>query len=1347
MKKLFLSFFLLCFAYVQATAAEWTDENGVTWTFNTSTNSWYYGGSYHYFYTIIGVSGYGDEVTIPSVVYDGETPYTIGVISSSVFRDNKTLTTVTLPSSIKVINSSAFYGCSSLTTINLADVEYVSNNVFQSCTSLTAVDLSSCQYIGQRAFYGCSNVETINLPLVETIGYYVFSGCTSLTEVALPKAMSLGEQAFSGCSNVETLSLPLVETIGSSAFQNCTSLTEVALPKATSLGGNAFYGCSNVETLSLPLVETIGSSAFFGCTSLTEVALPKATSLGVQAFYGCSNVETISLPLVETIGNNAFNGCTSLTEVALPKATSLGSFAFYGCSNVETISLPLVETIGYSAFNGCTSLTEVALPKATSLGEEAFSGCSNVETLSLPLLETIGGNAFWHCTSLTEVDLPKATSLGSFAFSGCSNVETISLPLLETIGEYAFQSCTSLTEVALPKATSLGSYAFSGCSNVETISLPLVETIGNNAFNGCISLDAPEITSTALTYIGNYAFSTPGTITLMATTPATLGSNNAFGSQMVVRVPDAALATYRAADVWSDFNARIIGIGTTINYDVDVTALNDRSILEAEIGEANLGNVVSLKITGSINGYDIMVMRNKMDNLHYLDLSDANIVANNYSYITGHHTEDNVMPEYGFQNMQKLVSVKLPKSITSIGSGAFQGCNNLKDVVFQTGIESIGYSAFESCRNLRKIDLKAGLKTIGDCAFGGSSTISGQPQEEEVIIPDGVETIGGYAFGNNRSLKRIALPSSLKTIGRGVFEYCSALQNVSLPTSLEIIPEEAFKNCGSLTEVRIPSTILRIANRAFWSCSKLNDVYTYIVEPTEINMETFSTYTTATLHVPSTSYYNYWYDTEWSQFRYLEEFEAIYQYFYINNDFTINDDQGTISGDVDEDDPNADLNPGSGLIIETDETNPQILNEVHIKMKGSDVASVITASNFEANNVYFDIDIKAGRWYFLSFPFNVKTTNVTAPGTYTFRTYDPEERADGKTGWQTWIGDLLYKGQGYIFHCSKGGTLTLCVEKEDMDWDAETRSNALTSAPSENAQDASWNFIGNPQTSYYDIDATGYDQPITVWNGSGYEAVRPGDDSYALQPFEAFFVQKPNDKNEMDFPADGRYTQNQWEEAQQTKAAARRTEGVSRTRQIVNLVLTNGLKEDKTRVVFNEEKSKDYEIECDAAKFMSSEKIPQLYTIDQMQSRYAINERPTGEVRLGYKATENGELTIKAMRMDQPMMLHDTKLQITHDLSMGDYTFATEAGTNESRFILVVDNSATNVGKLRQETGVSVMAEEGGISFLGISEEPVNVYSVGGVLMAGNVHNGFLSLPKASYLVKVGNATAKVIVR
>lgn len=878
-----------------------------------------------------------------------------------------------------------------------------------------------------------------------------------------------------------------------------------------------------------------------------------------------------------------------------------------------------------------------------------------------------------------------------------------------------------------------------------------VSTIEGEAFSSCYSLTSITI-PTSVTSIGGggtfgEVFNTPITVTLISTTPATIANNSPFGTWAVIRVPDAAVETYREADTWSDVTNSIIGMSTQIDYDVTVSADDSRSTLHETIGEENLQNVVSLKVTGDINSYDIMVMRNKMDNLHILDLTDANIVANNYEYYTGYHTEDDVLGAMSFYQLNKLAKVKLPKSIKSIGASAFNGCKNLSEVEFQTGLKSIGYSAFQNCGKLIAINLKEGLESIDSYAFGQSNTNSiNSPKESELIIPYGVTSIGSYAFGSNTQLKQVSLPATLKTLGTGAFYYCYSIERISLPTSLESIPSNAFEKCSGLKRVDIPSTILSIGNRAFKGCDQISDVYTYIVEPTPINMETFSTYTTATLHVPSTSYYNYWYDTEWSQFRNVEEFIAVYEYFYINNDFTIGDEQGVISGDVFSDDPNADLNPGSGLIIETNENNPQNLNEVHIKMKGAENASIIAASNLSANKVYFDIEIQAGRWYFLAFPFNVKATNITAPGTYVFRTYDPEERANGKTGWQDWIGDLLNKGQGYIFHCSKSGTLSLCVEKEDMDWDAENRPQALASTPAEDQQDASWNFIGNPQTSYYDIDETGYTQPITVWNGESYEAVRSGDDAYALSPCEAFFVQKPSNTDEIDFPAEGRYTQTQWEQEQSAKAAARRLGGVKTDRLLVNLVLSNGQTEDKTRVVFNEKKSKDYEMDYDAPKFMSSN-VPQLYSLDQQQSRYAINERPMGEVHLGYTAPAKGELTIKAMRMDQPVMLRDTKLQITHDLSVGDYTFGTEAGTFNSRFLLVVDNSATNVGKLREQTGVSVMAEEGGISFLGISDEPVDVYSVGGVLMAGHVGNGFLSLPKAAYLVKVGTATAKVIVR
>ena len=1100
----------------------------------------------------------------------------------------------------------------------------------------------------------------------------------------------------------------------------------------------------NITILLTLLMSMVGARALaydalidgiyyrFNGTEATVTYLEYNSSNNANAYSGDIVIpETVSYNNktynVTTIGASAFYLCEDLNSITIPNSiVSIGSSAFRACSGLSSINIPnSVSTIWDEAFSGCSKLTSIVIPDGvTSIGNCAFQNCS-LTSVSIPSsINSIGNNAFQYCYELETVNISDLAGWCNINFGS-----KYSNPLC--YAHHLYLNSQEIKDLAIPNGvTSIGKYTFNGCSELTSVTIPgSVTSIANDAFEEYL-----------------------GVITLSPTTPPTLSSQNAFNYYAVIRVPDTALEAYRSADVWSDFANRIVGIGTQIDYNITVSADDSRSTLHETIGEEHLQNVVTLKVTGTINSYDIMVLRNKMDNLHHLDLSDANIVANNYEYYTGYHTENNVLGSYSFYGQSKLVSVKLPKSITRIDNRAFQNCANLKDVEFQTGIESIGDYAFQFCGNMRTINLKTGLKTIGNYAFGVDIDYNygDQPQEEELIIPEGVTSIGNYAFGCNYKLKQVYLPSTLKRIYRGTFRSCSSLVTISLPTSLESIPNEAFCYCSKLARVDIPSTITSIGENAFYQCNNLKDVYTYIVEPTPINMNTFSTYTTATLHVPSTSYYNYWYDTEWSQFRTVEEFMAEYQYFYINNDFTIGDEKGTISAGLGQDDPDADLNGGSGLIVESSTYNKQYLDEMHIKAWGEDCASVITASNLDANKVYFDIEILANRWYFLAFPFDVKKTNITAPGKdYTFRVYSAEERAQGNSGWQNWTADMLEKGQGYIFRCSKGGTLTLCVEKADngISWAAENRPLTLTSAPADDAQDASWNFLGNPQTSYYDIDKTGYTQPITVWNGSGYEAVRAEDDAYALKPFEAFFVQKPNSTSEIQFPADGRYTQTQWEQEKTTKAAARRLEGVKTDRLLVNLVLTDGQEKDKTRVVFNEKTSKDYEIDCDAVKFMSSERVPQLYTIDQRKTRYAINERPMGEVRLGYKAINKGELTIKAMRMDQPVMLRDNLLQITHDLSIGDYTFTTEAGTNESRFMLVVDNSATNVGKLRQETGVSVMADEGGISFLGISEEPVNVYSIGGVLMAGNVSNGFLSLPKATYLVKVGTETAKVIVR
>ena len=708
--------------------------------------------------------------------------------------------------------------------------------------------------------------------------------------------------------------------------------------------------------------------------------------------------------------------------------------------------------------------------------------------------------------------------------------------------------------------------------------------------------------------------------------------------------------------------------------------------------------MVSLKVTGTINGYDIMIIHNKMPYLHHLDLTDATIVANDYEYYEGCHTEDNIIGDNMFASLDNLLSVKLPKNAISIRDGALQLC---------------GY--------------------LG-----------------EVVLPVRLETIGGLAFYYCSRLTNIDLPPTLKTIGIWAFYNCGRLKKISLP-GVETIGEYAFYDCSKLAEVRIPSTLKSIGNFAFNS-SKLKKVYTYVVEPINIGQYTFpkTTYETATLYIPKQSKNNYYWNTQWSQFAKLEEFDEPYKYFYLNKEYTLND---RFTGE-----PDIDINPGGGIIVPgKPELPPQDADTIHIKGDGKNWASIIANANLNAKGLYIDITIKANRWYFFSFPFKVRKADISCGKNvkFVFRTYNGAIRAEyGKGGWIDLDSseEFLYPGKGYIFQASLDCTLSIKIEKSvfknlpNVNVDTKLDIHASTTT---NEQDASWNFVGNPFTAFYDINDMGYTSPITRWNSDSntYEAVRPGDDNAFLNPFEAFFVQCPNDNDDINFGGDNRLTQTGRDKKMNSQMQKARMEGqFDVQRQIVNLTLSDGTTTDKTRVVFNPDKKAGYERECDAAKFESNG-ASELYTVEALAGRLAINERPEGSVKIGYRAAKAGEYTIAAQRMDRQVLLRDNDLQITFDLTQGDYHFTSDAGEFDNRFMLLIDNSTTGIGDIVSTTGVNVKPTDSGLNISNLQGKTLHVYTLNGALYATRTQDGFLGLTKGVYLVEVEGLKAKFMVR
>lgn len=951
-----------------------------------------------------------------------------------------------------------------------------------------------------------------------------------------------------------------------------------------------------------------------------------------------------------------------------------------------------VTSIGNAAFKDSKVLTSVAMPSVTSIGAAAFNGCKALTSVNMPSVTSIGGDAFCRCSNLTSVDMPSVTSIGSDAFFDCSNLTSVDIPSVTSIGSGAFSDCSNLTSVDMPSVASIGDRVFRYCSSLTSVTMPSVTSIGDNAFYNCpiINLSLPA----TLTSIGYGCFTQTRKITLAATTPASL-ETDAFWKYAVIRVPESSVDAYRNAAGWSNYKDLIFSMSDITDYDVPVTAQEKESGLQNVLGQDNLGKVVSLKVRGTINSYDILVIRNKTPYLHDLDLTDATIVANDFEYYEGYHTEDNIIGNNMFAGLGKLVSVKLPKNAISIRNGALYDCSSLVEVVLPVKLESIGGSAFSYCSYLTNLDL----------------------------------------------------PPTLKTIGFSAFDHCDNLEKISLP-GVETIKDHAF-NGSKLKEVRIPSTLKSIGDYAF-NTSSLKKVFTYTVEPINIGQNTFhkTAYESGTLYIPKQSKNNYYWNTQWSQFAKLEDFDEPYKYFYLNKEYTLDD---RFTGE-----PDIDINPGGGIIVpDKPEQGDQDADTIHIKGDGKNWASIIANANLNAKGLYIDITIKANRWYFFSFPFKVRKADISCGKNvkFVFRTYNGAIRAEyGKGGWIDLeeSEEYLYPGKGYIFQASLDCTLSIKIEKNEFGKlpkvDVDTKLDIHTST---NEQNASWNFVGNPFTAFYDINDMGYTSPITRWNSVSktYEAVRPGDDNAFLNPFEAFFVQCPKDNGIINFGGDNRLTQTGRDKKMNSQMQKARMEGqFDVQRQIVNLTLSDGTTTDKTRVVFNPDKKAGYERDCDAAKFENNG-ASELYSVEALAGRLAINERPEGSVKIGYRAAKAGEYTIAAQRMDRQVLLRDNDLQITFDLTQGDYHFTSDAGEFDNRFMLLIDNSTTGIGDIVTTTGVNVKPTDCGLNISNLQGKTLHVYALNGALYATRTQDGFLGLAKGVYLVEVEGLKAKFMVR
>ena len=232
----------------------------------------------------------------------------------------------------------------------------------------------------------------------------------------------------------------------------------------------------------------------------------------------------------------------------------------------------------------------------------------------------------------------------------------------------------------------------------------------------------------------------------------------------------------------------------------------------------DIAMVKRMKVTGTINLADFVMMRDSMPRLTALNLKDVRI-KRLYSFISGgvehwtDYAQDDALPVYCLKGKKTLTSFVFPDVLKRINPRAFDGAGLTGSLNIPEGVVEIDESAFAGNDFTGVLTLPSTLKKIGSNAF----SLAGF--KCPLNLPDGIEEIGSGCFYDCRYLYgNLILPSHLKKIGSSAFAYCENLRgDLVIPKSLTVIPSGAFEECGLGGRLQLHGDITTIGYEAFYN--------------------------------------------------------------------------------------------------------------------------------------------------------------------------------------------------------------------------------------------------------------------------------------------------------------------------------------------------------------------------------------------------------------------------------------------------------------------------------------------------------------------------------------------------
>lgn len=717
----------------------------------------------------------------------------------------------------------------------------INKNAFDNDNSITSVIISEgIESVGSEAFYSCDYLEKVTLPeSLALISNYAFS-YTGITEMTIPAgAAEIDYNAFNGCYNLEKLTImnpacviyDSSSTIYSGAviagYADSTADVYAAsygrkfmdietgeIVIKGSCGESADYIISG-NVLTISGTGVIDASAFEYNYNFTEVVIEEGiTAVSEKAFRDCQ-IEKISVPsTVGYIAPDAFEGVNTITEFTISEDNEFYTYA-EGCllsadksvlvrcisfDSMQTV-LETVSVIGEKAFNGCDAITSIVIPaNVTAIKAYAFGNCSNLERITImnPECEindakaTICNSYYedyqWIYDDETGEEVKQYYCYGE-TYSGmiCGYSES-------TAYEYAFNYGRIFMDIETGEITQKGKCGdnlvyeikngilnitgtgtmydmpdFSGNTKItDAVIAEGAVSLGAEAFEDCSSLRAVSLPST-LTTIGDNAF------------------DSCYNLDSII-IPEnvTSIGDYAFYDCYS---LGTVIIPSKVEY-IGSCAFYDCSLREIILPE-------SVKTVGSDAFYYSTLNTITILNPE-CDIAMSSSTLPRYTIIYGY--ADSTAKAYAFEYGRKFVDIETGVmtqtgqcganlffsiengilTITGTGdmydSPVFNDSYAIYDVVIGEGVTSLGDNAFYGCYNISTITLPAGINDIGVTPFKDCTGL------EEIIVAednqfyssiDGVlfnkaqDTLIYYPYG--LSDDNYEVPASVAKIESGAF--------------------------------------------------------------------------------------------------------------------------------------------------------------------------------------------------------------------------------------------------------------------------------------------------------------------------------------------------------------------------------------------------------------------------------------------------------------------------------------------------------------------------------------------------------------------------------------------------